>query len=600
MENHIATAAVMVAALLVYGLATSLLRDYCTRREIALAAVGALLLFGSLLFVDSRYATGEGQSILGAFLPASLFGLFWGLGLVLLASLPSDSLPPPARKENSFRTFIEKQLPDFYADMEDPAARGVADARHKGGPFPATTDARPLPGGYEDSLRKRYEGMAGAYLQTFMTGLLDAVQNSLGVIERLNKEIEPGWYAQQARNLYKRGIREIRPDVLLAAAQEYKRAGDERKEFEDGCQLRPGEKIEHFPRTGGLKLGFILLFFGAAELGLFMFLLNPLHRQQGFHIAFFAVLASIFIGFAMGFFRQWTRRNKGAFTRMAARTAVALFALSYAAGLGFLMGWTPEQRWGESAAAIAQGALLSISQGFRSLGAEQGLVQLGWLGGCVIAFSVMAWHISHRFNKFHPRDAFVKQEKKARERWFGLTEKIERNGDEAVRAADGDCQSGQRSAAESRREIQAGHKTLDSITKDAAGVFRGIFQPQFEEDLRAYRAANANARSDIFQPPDYFADPAPQINFNKIVQEIGDTHLNDMPTGAEFEQAEQHFNRLQDEARKWEKVRPELQEAFSRFDKEAIAAATLGKEPQHESWVLERIGMSAAGPPADS
>jgi len=127
MENHIATAAVMVAALLVYGLATSLLRDYCTRREIALAAVGALLLFGSLLFVDSRYATGEGQSILGAFLPASLFGLFWGLGLVLLASLPSDSLPPPARKENSFRTFIEKQLPDFYADREDPAARGGAD-----------------------------------------------------------------------------------------------------------------------------------------------------------------------------------------------------------------------------------------------------------------------------------------------------------------------------------------------------------------------------------------------------------------------------------------------------------------------------------------
>ena len=600
MENHIATAAVMVAALVVYGLATSLLRDYCTRREVALAAVGAVLLFGSLLFVDSRYATGEGQSILNVFLPASLFGLFWGLGLVLLAMLPSDSLPPPARKQNSFRAFIEKQLPDFYADMEDPAARGVADARHKGGPFPATTDARPLPGGYEDGLRKRYESMAGMYLQTFITGLLDGLQKGLGVIERLNKEIEPGWYAQQARNFYKQGIKDIRPDVLLAAAQEYKRSGDERKEFEDSCQLRPGEKIEHFPRTSGLKLGFILLFFGAAQFGLFLFLLNETHRQQGLHIALFAVLASVFIGFAMGFFRQWTRRNKGAFTRMAARTAVALFALSYAAGLGFLMGWAPEPKWGESTAAVAQGIFLFVSQGFRRLGAEQGLVQLALLLGSVGAFSVIAWHISHRFNKFHPRDAFVKQEKKARARWLRLTEKIERNGDEAVSAADADCQSGQRSAAQSRQEIQAGQKTLDSITQDAAGVFRSIFQPQFEEDIRAYREANANARSDIFQPPDYFSDPAPQINFNKIVQEIGDTHLNDLPSGAEFERAEQHFNRLQDEARKWEKVRPELQEAFLRFDKEAIAAATVGKEPQHESWVLERIGMSAAGAPVDS
>lgn len=599
MENHIATAAIMVAALLTYGLATSLLRDYCTRREIALAAVGVVLLFGALLFVESRYATDVGPSILGPFLPAALFGLFWGLGLVLLAILPSDSIAPPVRNENSFRAFIEKQLSDFYADMEDPAARGVADARHKGGPFPATTDARPLPGGYEDGLRKRYEGMAGVYLQTFLTGLLDAVQKSLGVIERLNKEIEPGWFAQQARNAYKQGIKEIRPEVLLAAAQEYKRAGDERKEFEDGCQLRPGEKIEHFPRTSGLKLGFILLFFGAAQCGLALFLLDGQHRQQGLHIAFFAVLATIFIGFAMGFFRQWTRRNKGAFTRMAARTAVALLALSYAAGLGFLMGWSPGQEWGESAAAIAQGAFLSTLQGFRTLGAERWLEQLALLGGSVGAFSVLAWHISHRFNKFHPRDAFVKQENKARGRWLRLTEKIERNGEQAVSAADADCQSGQRSAAESRQEIQTGQKTLESITKDAAGVFRGIFQPQFEEDIRAYREANANARSDIFQPPDYFSDPAPQINFNKIVQEIGDTHLNDMPSGAEFEQAEQHFNRLQDEARKWEKVRPELQEAFSRFDKEAIAAATVGKEPQHENWVLERIGMSAAGP-ADS
>lgn len=600
MENHIATAAIMVAALLAYGLATSLLRDYCTRREIALAAVGAVLLFGALLFVESRYATEQGQSILGAYLPAALFGLFWGLGLVLLAMLPSDSIAPPARKENSFRAFIEKQLADFYADMEDPAARGVADARNKGGPFPATTDARPLPGGYEDGLRKRYENMAGVYLQTFMTGLLDGVQKSLGVIERLNKEIEPGWFAQQARNAYKQGIKDIRPEALLAAAQEYKRAGDERKEFEDGCQLRPGEKIEHFPRTSGLKLGFILLIFGAAQFGLALFLLNEQHRQQGLHIALFAVLAAIFIGFAMGFFQQWTRRNKGAFTRVAARTAVALFALSYGAGLGFLMGWSPGQEWGESAAAFAQGAFLSISQGFRSLGAERGLEQLALLAGSMGAFSVIAYHISHRFNKFHPRDAFVKQEKKARGRWLRLTEKIERNGEQAVSAADADCQSGQRSAADSRQEIQTGHKTLDSITKDAAGVFRGIFQPQFEEDIRAYREANANARSDIFQPPDYFSDPAPQINFNKIVQEIGDTHLNDLPSGAEFEQAEQHFNRLQDEARKWEKVRPELQEAFSRFDKEAIAAATVGKEPQHESWVLERIGMSAAGAQVDS
>lgn len=535
-----------------------------------LIMTGGVLMFVATipLLLETYYKGADDGLAFGFLLVPAWMALIVGSGLVLAGAFfahrrdmgeveEEPEIIEEFKAENDFSEFLKSKQDEFFEQLEDPAARGKADALAKDGPFPKTGDEAPVSGGYEANLRKRYATEGRRYLQEFIRNLKAGLRRSIKELTSLQTSIKKNHYPDNARGIYLKGLHRVRPEDLRRAAQEHKEAEGQARVFRDQCGLEPGEQVDYAKRRTLLTtlIVFFLLFL-PIEIGLSLMTLKGdigdwKSVEIGLYMAFFIVAAA----FGIGYLWQWTKRNTKTILRGLCRIgAVALFT-AYFAVLGAAMHARNED---------TGIGIVGTYKGY--LGLFDSLALLAIFVVNIAAFFIAVREAVITFNRFHGWDNIRDRLEEAEDHWDDLEDQVRESTTHAIEDTQAMCGKHRETKDRLVSDIKIKHNALKNISKESIAAYALVFSSQFDQDVNEYRQANCEYRSQLYGPPAYF-DHVDPITFEETAREICSAELTDIPSDEEVNEALQGIEHIQQEARVWTEEEGQLRKLFNDNDR---------------------------------